>query len=231
MVKPKTVSPILKELLGHSRDCPDEEFMDVWKRITSSICKPCWELKYCPFGPMVEEFPLIPPTRQEAIQSNQEMKDALAKGLNMGGRPLNKWQKNNLPKMVKEFDESDYPELTPDLIKDAECRIFGHMCPVYFVAEPFTETKAMRRTGRQIPRDIMLKVVRRDGQMCQICNQYVPDNELEFDHVIPHDKGGPITVENLRVVHSSCNKKKSNTLDHILDPVPLSKHVAEDKEE
>lgn len=31
---------------------------DEWKRRTKHICKPCWELKYCPYGPLVEDFPL-----------------------------------------------------------------------------------------------------------------------------------------------------------------------------
>jgi len=29
-----------------------------WERRTKHICKPCWELKYCPYGPLVEQFPL-----------------------------------------------------------------------------------------------------------------------------------------------------------------------------
>jgi hypothetical protein len=29
-----------------------------WKERTKHICKPCWELKYCPYGPLVEDFPL-----------------------------------------------------------------------------------------------------------------------------------------------------------------------------
>lgn len=28
-----------------------------------SVCKPCWELKYCPYGPLVEMFPGPPITR------------------------------------------------------------------------------------------------------------------------------------------------------------------------
>src|ERR1700722_15142542 len=28
-----------------------------------SVCKPCWELKYCPYGQLVELFPLPPITR------------------------------------------------------------------------------------------------------------------------------------------------------------------------
>ena len=53
------------------------------KRRVKAVCKPCWEIKYCPYGPLIEQFPL------------------------------------------------------PDNDKDPRrCRIFGHICPVYFVAEP-----------------------------------------------------------------------------------------------
>ena len=30
------------------------------------VCKPCWELKYCPYGILVEEFPLSPGHRSLA---------------------------------------------------------------------------------------------------------------------------------------------------------------------
>ena len=29
-----------------------------WKKRVKAVCKPCWELKYCPYGPLVELFPL-----------------------------------------------------------------------------------------------------------------------------------------------------------------------------
>jgi hypothetical protein len=47
----------------------------------------------------------------------------------------------------------------------------------------------------------MLKVVRRDAQICQICHQAVPDDKVEFDHVIPLSRGGPFTSENIRLVN------------------------------
>lgn len=96
------------------------------------------------------------------------------------------------------------------------CNVFGHICPVFFMAEPFTETKEGRRIGRSIPRDIMLKVVRRDGQICQSCHQPVRDDEVEFDHVIPFSMGGPMTAENLRLLCRRCNREKSDSLDELL---------------
>ncbi len=65
----------------------------------------------------------------------------------------------------------------------------------------------------------MMKVVRRDGQICQICHKNVPDNEIEFDHIIPVSKGGPVSVENLRVLCSVCNAKKSDSLKELLNPI------------
>ena len=79
-------------------------------------------------------------------------------------------------------------------MKEASCRVFGHICPVFFSAEPLTETKNRREHNRFIPRDVMLKVVRRDGQICQECNKPVRDDEVEFDHIIPFSKGGDSTV-------------------------------------
>jgi 5-methylcytosine-specific restriction endonuclease McrA len=40
----------------------------------------------------------------------------------------------------------------------------------------------------------MLKVVRRDGQVCGACQRNVSDDEMEFDHVIPHSSGGAATA-------------------------------------
>lgn len=29
-----------------------------WSKKAKAVCKPCWEIKYCPYGPLVEDFPL-----------------------------------------------------------------------------------------------------------------------------------------------------------------------------
>lgn len=183
------------------------------KKFEFNVCKPCWELKYCPYGPYVEHFPLSP--------SDKDIKDI----------------KENYFKLIEDFRSGKY-QTEDDILSaidalefffpprwesikqydtsELECTVFGHVCPVFFNAEPFTETKLLRRRGRYIPREIMLKVVRRDGQTCQICHKNVLDNELEFDHIIPHSKGGPVSVENLRVLCVQCNSSKGDTLDEIL---------------
>jgi 5-methylcytosine-specific restriction endonuclease McrA len=66
----------------------------------------------------------------------------------------------------------------------------------------------------------MLKVVRRDDYRCRSCGQQVQDQDIEFDHVIPHAKGGPTSVENIRLLCRDCNRKKSDSLAELLDSPP-----------
>jgi hypothetical protein len=148
--------------------------IDFTKR-AKAICKPCWELKYCPYGPLVEEFPLA-------------------------GDPT-----------------------------DKSCRIFGHDCPVFYVAEPLTETKQLRNISRKIPRPTQFKVLKRENQVCRICGQPVQDEDIHFDHIIPWSKGGPSEEHNIQLLCGCCNRKKgvsfedeflvTSVMDHIIEPV------------
>ena len=198
--------------------------MEILRHKQSLICKPCWEIKYCPYGPLVEQFPIIPPERKEAIAHNEYLKKRISEGRFEDGRKLDKDRKKFFIENIKSFKVSDYPVKIPRILEEISCRIFGHICPMYYSAEPFTETKEVRRISRRIPREIMLKVVRRDGQICQKCFKPVPDNEIEFDHIIPFSKGGTTSVDNLRLLCFDCNRKKQNLLTEILDEVPLKKH-------
>lgn len=51
--------PALKMFSGFSPDTPDDEVRDYWKNgFPSEIEKPCGVLLWCPYGPLVEDFPL-----------------------------------------------------------------------------------------------------------------------------------------------------------------------------
>lgn len=145
------------------------------KRRVKAICKPCWEIKYCPYGPLVEQFPLA--------------------------------------------DDAD----------DRRCRIFGHVCPVFHVAEPFTETKELRNISRSISRPVQFRVLKRENQICRQCGQAVKDEDIHFDHIIPWSKGGSSDEHNVQLLCGDCNRKKSDKLeadflvdsvrDHLVDSV------------
>lgn len=155
-----------------------------WEKRVKAVCKPCWEIKYCPYGALVEEFPII-----------------------------------------EEGNEK-------------RCIIYGHICPVYKVAEPFTETKKLRNISRNISKSTIIKVIKRDGMVCQICGKNLIVGEEQFDHIIPWSKGGSSDEGNIRMVCENCNKKRSNNfekeilvnsfLDHVRNNIELSVDQIED---
>ena len=199
-------SPI-RELLGFDSDTKDEVVTKEWNKRTQNVCKPCWELQYCPYGPVVEQFPLLGPTREGAIAHNEFLQEQLSKGAYQGE------QKAIFEQEVQAFDPNNYPKEHAADSLEKECSVFGHICPVFFVAAPFTETGELRRIGRYIPRYIMLRVVRRDNSQCQMCGKALLDNEIEFDHLIPISKGGSSEEHNLRVSCFDCNRNKSSEFD------------------
>jgi HNH endonuclease len=145
-----------------------------WKRRVKAVCKPCWELKYCPYGALVEQLPL---------------------------------------------------RVNPD---ERACRIFGHDCPVFHVAEPFTETRELRNISRSIPRNVQFRVLKRENQICRECGRSVQDKDVEFDHVIPYSKGGSSDESNVRLLCKTCNRKRGASFeakflvdsirDHLIEP-------------
>jgi hypothetical protein len=65
--------PAIKQRLGYALDRPDAEVMADWKHRSTQVCKPCWELKYCPYGPFVEQAPLLPSLREDAVEHSQRL--------------------------------------------------------------------------------------------------------------------------------------------------------------
>lgn len=57
-------------------------------------------------------------------------------------------------------------------------------------------------------------VFMRDNFTCQYCQKFLPETKLNLDHVIPRDKGGKTTWENIVTSCVKCNTRKSNKLPH-----------------
>jgi hypothetical protein len=306
----------LKRALGYDPEVSDKDFLNSWKDRSTQVCKPCWELKYCPYGPFVEQSPLLPSTRQTAIAHNEHLKRiletrqigdvvsiddeqrvvyselvarakkepwvlaskvkmdrtmvkiieraqaenrdfyeylrpplsdietykvpyplkqeveadkelsaelieainaeierleaVLETGIDDQRKMLDPVRQKAFEREVAEFNPDDYPEAVPQIVSDMECNIFGHMCPVVFVGESFTETTETRRRGRYIPFMTKMRVVRRDNYTCQRCGKHLQDDEVEFDHIIPHAKGGSCEEHNIRLTCYDCNRDKSD---------------------
>jgi len=54
----------------------------------------------------------------------------------------------------------------------------------------------------------------RDNYRCQYCGNIYEARELNMDHVIPRDKGGRTSWENIVTSCIKCNSRKANRLPH-----------------
>jgi hypothetical protein len=68
-----------------------------------------------------------------------------------------------------------------------------------------------RKAKRKGARAQILMLAHRDGFLCSLCGENMPDvGDIEVDHVVPVSKGGTSDPENLKLAHSRCNLKKGN---------------------
>jgi len=65
------------------------------------------------------------------------------------------------------------------------------------------------RRSRRIPEDVKNDVWRRDEGRCVECGS---NEDLEFDHIIPHSRGGSNNKRNIQLLCESCNRKKSDNI-------------------
>lgn len=68
---------------------------------------------------------------------------------------------------------------------------------------PVQDTKLSRRN-----------VFERDQHKCQYCGEVFSESKLNLDHVIPRDRGGQTSWENLVTSCIDCNSRKANRLPH-----------------
>ena len=64
-------------------------------------------------------------------------------------------------------------------------------------------------------------IYRRDGFQCQYCSNRFEAKDLNLDHVVPRDKGGRTTWENVVCSCISCNTRKANKLPDEASMYPL----------
>ena len=65
------------------------------------------------------------------------------------------------------------------------------------------------RASRHIPADVKNAVWQRDGGKCVECGA---TEYLEFDHIIPHSKGGASSIANVQLLCRRCNLAKSDRI-------------------
>ena len=213
--KQQDLHPSLLRCLGIEDGITVDEIMRFFSMRTRWACKPCWELKYCPYGPLVEQSPLLPPDRESATAHNEYLKNCLETGTMWTGQALDGNRRKYFIECVSNFDIEQYPMNIPEILREMQCDIFGHICPVVFVGEDATETSEARRRGRYIPFDVKMRVARRDNVTCQECGKPLRDNEIEFDHTIPVSKGGSSDEGNIRVTWFKCKIGRASCRERV----------------
>lgn len=138
------IHPSAKMLSGFAPDTPDETVREYWEHEFPSevVEKPCGILMWCPYGPLVEEFPLHPEAEAYAIQHGKYVRwDATPHGKRPDGSQYpGRWVE------CGPDDQGAMPDLDYAVGKIEEprsCSIFGHDCPAFHVAEPFADPEAV----------------------------------------------------------------------------------------
>jgi len=103
---------------------------------------------------------------------------------------------------------------------------FSRLCPPVELRDKVQTP----RTTLRLPRIILLtffdklpkkelkltrnNVFNRDKDTCQYCARTLPKEALNLDHIIPRDRGGKTTWENIVCSCIACNSRKANRLPH-----------------
>jgi len=90
--------------------------------------------------------------------------------------------------------------------KQLQNEIYKKLVDEGHIKRPFFDSNSRRE---QIPQDIMDQVWNRDSGRCVKCGS---KENLEFDHIIPHSKGGANSYRNLQILCKICNIEKSNKI-------------------
>lgn len=72
------------------------------------------------------------------------------------------------------------------------------------------EARRIKRKRERIPEAVRIAVWRRDEGCCARCRSR---ERLEYDHIIPIDRGGSNTVRNVELLCERCNRAKSNNIE------------------
>jgi 5-methylcytosine-specific restriction endonuclease McrA len=68
-----------------------------------------------------------------------------------------------------------------------------------------TEQTDGRRKRQPLRKEVKMYVWNRDGGCCVECYS---KEKLEYDHIIPHSKGGSDTERNIQLLCEKCNRSK-----------------------
>lgn len=140
--------------------------------------------------------------KKKPVQYSIELKRILADIHFIMDHQLMHWPDPDLPdKEIQIYEESIFEEFR--LMRD---RIL-ELTSIIPSKEKITPSKKKR--SRTIPKSVRREVWRRDDGKCTLCGS---NEDIEYDHIIPHAKGGSNTERNIQLLCESCNRKKSDKI-------------------
>jgi 5-methylcytosine-specific restriction endonuclease McrA len=135
---------------------------------------------------------------ENIVQSRAQNNERRKKHAEHHRQSVKDWQKRN-PNKVREYSRITYQRTRK-------------RAPEMLLA------KNQRRRARELntmigPVDFRA-IWERDQGICHICGLFVPPEHCHYDHVIPLARGGTHTMNNIKVSHSWCNRRKAAKLDY-----------------
>jgi len=90
----------------------------------------------------VELFPLLPVLQEDATRHNEYLKECLETGTYcLSNKPLDARRRAFFEQSVKSFNAADYPSSISPEVLALGCYVFGHVCPVFMIAENKAEDR------------------------------------------------------------------------------------------
>jgi hypothetical protein len=138
--------PSIRKLLGYTKGISNAVLLKLWRHRTTNLCKPCWELRYCPYGPLVEDFPLPPATLAETENHNEYLRECLKTGFCADGSKVDSKRRHLFEEDLRSFRKSDYPAKIPQAT-DGPRRLHPIMIPPTAVIEVRSSKFSVRRSA------------------------------------------------------------------------------------
>ena len=111
-------------------------------------------------------------------------------------------------KLLKDYERNNIRRaiLEKERKKQLQNEVYKKLVDEGHIKRAFFDSDTRREP---IPQDVMDKVWNRDNGKCVKCGSQV---NLEFDHIIPHSKGGATSYRNLQILCKKCNVEKTNKI-------------------
>ena len=110
---------------------------------------------------------------------------------------------------IWDADEDKRPEMWRHFGAPGDLRPLAAYVPrAWFEWALFRGRDPWKLSRESIADQVKAAVVERDWPLCQICGGLIALGEHHLDHIVHYSKGGPGTVENLRLTHDLCNIRR-----------------------